>query len=213
MKKNYSGNSYRIVIIEDHSDLRATYEQIINSFDDFAVVNTYSCCEDAIRKLTKDNPDLILIDLSLPGMNGIEGTQKIRRMLPEVKILVVTVHDDSMHVFDALCAGALGYITKDSNQQELVAAIHQVLQGGTPISPKIAGMIIRSFHRNPTSPLTQRESDVLSHLSKGKTYESIAKDLEISKDTVKTHIKHIYDKLHVTNKSEALTKARKDNLV
>jgi DNA-binding NarL/FixJ family response regulator len=213
MKTENSNQFYRIVIIEDNDELRETYELLIKSFEDFNVVNTYSNCEEAIKKLQKDSPDLILIDLSLPGMNGIEGTMRIRKINPAIKVLVITVHDDYEHVFDALCAGAIGYITKDLNQNDLMIAINQVLSGGAPMSPKIANLIIKSFHRNPETPLTERETDVLKQLAKGKTYDYIARDLFISKDTVKTHIKHIYDKLQVSNKSDALIKARKDNLV
>lgn len=186
---------------------------MVKSFEDFTVVNTYANCEDALKKLGKDNPDLILIDLSLPGMNGIEGTSKIRKINRDVKILVVTVHDDSEHVFKALCAGAIGYVTKDLNHNDLISAIKQALDGGAPMSPKIATLIIKSYHRNPETPLTERETDVLKQLASGKTYDYIARDLGVSKDTVKTHIKHIYDKLQVNNKSEAVIKARKDNLV
>lgn len=212
--KSFERNlSYRIVIIEDNNDLRDAYEALIKSFEDFTVVNTYSNCEDALKKLSKDNPDLILIDLSLPGMNGIEGTGKIRKINRDVKILVVTVHDDHEHVFQALCAGAIGYVTKDLNHNDLISAIKQALEGGAPMSPKIATLIIKSYHRNPETPLTERETDVLKQLASGKTYDYIARDLGVSKDTVKTHIKHIYDKLQVTNKSEAVIKARKDNLV
>ncbi len=142
----------RIVIIEDNQELRETYEQLIKGFEDFNVVSKYSNCEDAIKRISKDDPDLVLIDLSLPGMDGIEGTSRIKKLKPKVKVLVITVHDDSEHVFDALCAGAIGYITKDLTQSTLVFAIRQVLDGGAPMSPKIANMIIKSFHRNPQTP-------------------------------------------------------------
>lgn len=204
---------YRIVIIEDNHDLREAYETIIRSFEDFTVVNSYSTCEEALKKISKDRPDLVMIDLTLPGINGIEGTIRIKKINPQIKVLVITVHDDSDHVFDSLCAGAIGYITKDFNHNELITVLNQVMSGGAPMSPKIASMIIRSFHKNPKTPLTDRETDVLKQLAVGKTYEYIAKDLLISRDTVKTHIKHIYEKLQVNNKSEALLRARKDNLV
>lgn len=209
----WSDKFYRIIIIEDNDELRQAYEQLINSFEDFTVVGAFSNCEDAIKSLPRDKPDLVLVDLSLPGMNGIEGTVKMKRINPNVKVLVLTVHDDFEHVFDALCAGAIGYIIKDLNQQDLIFSINQALAGGAPMSPVIATMIIKSFHRNPRSPLTSRETDVLKQLAKGRTYDYIALELEISKDTVKTHIKHIYDKLQVNSKSEALTKARKEKLV
>lgn len=210
---NYNNECNRIVIIEDNDDLRHAYETIISSHSDFSVVGTFSDCETALKKISKDEPDLVLIDLTLPGMSGVVGIAKIRRLLPKVKVLVVTVHDDSEHVFDALCAGAIGYITKDVNANELMASIRQVLSGVASMSPRIATLIIESYHRNPKTPLTNRETDVLQSLATGKTYDYIAKELNMSKDTVKTHIRHIYDKLQVNNKSEALIKARKDNLV
>jgi DNA-binding NarL/FixJ family response regulator len=153
------------------------------------------------------------MDLTLPGMDGVEGINKIKRKMPSIKVVVLTVHDDPENVFKAFCAGAVGYITKDSNHTQLLNAINQVFTGGAPMSPKIALLIINSFHKNPKSPLTERETDVLKTLAQGKTYDYIAKELLISKDTVKTHIKHIYDKLHVSNKSDAVIKAREDKLV
>lgn len=204
---------YRIVIIEDNVELREVYEMIIRSSEDFFVVNTYSNCEEAIKKLDKDNPDIIMVDLSLPGITGIEGTAKIKKLKPEVKVLVVTVHDDEEHVFNALCAGAIGYITKDFNHPELINLLNQVVSGGAPMSPKIASIIIKSFHKNPVTPLTDRETEVIKQLAIGKTYDDISVELQISRDTVKTHIKHIYEKLQVNSKSEALRIARKDKLV
>lgn len=206
-------NFYRIVIIEDNQELRALYEEMIRSDDGLEVVGSYSSCEESLKRFPKDNPDLVIIDLTLHGMSGIEGIGKLRKISPKLKILVLTVHDDNEHVFEALCAGAIGYLTKDANHNELIHAILQTLAGGAPISPKIANLIITSFHRNQNSPLTDRETQVLQQLAKGKTYDYIAVDLSISRDTVKTHVKHIYEKLQVGNKSEALIKARKDHLV
>ncbi|MCW5909759.1 MAG: response regulator transcription factor [Cyclobacteriaceae bacterium] len=211
--KHYNETLRRIVIIEDNDELRSAYDIIIRGLADYIVVGAYASCEEAIKRLSKDNPDLVLMDLSLPGISGMEGISYIKRKMSAVKIIVLTVHDDSENVFNAFCAGAMGYITKDANHNQLIAAINEVFTGGAPMSPKIASMIINSFHRNPKSPLTERETDVLKSLARGVTYDYIAKDLSISKDTVKTHIRHIYEKLHVTNKSEALIKARKDNLV
>lgn len=203
----------RIVIVEDNDDLRNAYEMIISGLADYTVVATYSNCEDSLKRITKDCPDLLLIDLTLPGMSGLEGIVRYKKLLPKLKVIVLSVHDDSDNVFNAFCSGASGYITKDSNHQQLVAAINEVFTGGAPMTPRIASMIIQSFHKNPQSPLTSRETEVLKSLAQGKTYDYIAKDLYITKDTVKTHIRHIYEKLHVTNKSEAVIKARKDNLV
>jgi DNA-binding NarL/FixJ family response regulator len=202
-----------IVIIEDNSDLLEAYKVILNSLSHFCVVGTYTTCEEALKSFKKDSPDIVLIDISLPGMNGIQGIREIKKIRPQTKIMVISVHDDSPSIFDALCAGAIGYITKDSSHHELVKAVEDIISGGAPMSTRIANMVVKSFHLNPVSPLTEREQAVLQQLSMGKTYSFIAQELNISKDTVKTHIQHIYDKLQVNNKDDALIKARRDNLV
>ncbi|MBL7839613.1 MAG: response regulator transcription factor [Cyclobacteriaceae bacterium] len=203
----------RIVIIEDNDDLRNAYEMIIRSLEQYFVVASYARCEDALKKIVKDHPDLVLMDLSLPGMSGLEGILKIKQKLSAVKVIVLTAHDDPESVFEAFCAGAIGYITKDSNHIQLIEAINEAFTGGAPMSSKIALMIIRSFHKNPKSPLTDRETDVLRNLAQGKTTDYIARELSVSIDTVKTHIKHIYGKLHVNNRSDAVVKARAEKLV
>jgi DNA-binding NarL/FixJ family response regulator len=211
MRDDYSFR--RIVIIEDNVELREAYDLLLRNNNDYKVVGLYDDCESALKHFAKDGPEVLLVDLNLPGMSGLTGISKFKKINPDVKILVVTVHDDSPHVFDALCAGAIGYITKDANLQELILAIDQVVNGGAPMSAKIANMIVKSFHINPKTPLTDRETDVLKQLAQGKTYGYIADDLNVSKDTVKTHIRHIYEKLQVNNKSDAVIKAKKDNLV
>lgn len=203
----------RIVIIEDNEDLRNAYEMIVRSLEEYFVVATYSRCEEALRKIVRDHPDLVLMDLSLPGMSGLEGILKIKQKLSAVKVVVLTVHDDPESVFEAFCAGAIGYITKDSNHIQLIEAINEAFTGGAPMSSKIAHMIIRSFHKNPKSPLTDRETDVIKSLAQGKTTDYIARELSVSIDTIKTHIKHIYGKLQVNNRSDAVVKAREQKLV
>src|ERR1043166_3500802 len=112
----------RIVIIEDNAELRSAYEAMINTFEEFVVVSTYASCEEALKRIVRDRPELVLIDLTLPGMPGVEGIIRIKKLIPKVKFLVVSVHEDPDHVFDALCAGAIGYITKDLNHNELICA-------------------------------------------------------------------------------------------
>lgn len=202
-----------IVIIEDNNELLDAYRLILNNLGDYQVVGAYLTCEEALLNFKRDNPDIVLIDLKLPGMSGVQGIKEIKKLNANVKVIVISVHDDSPNIFDALCAGAIGYITKDSGHQELVRAIEEVVSGGAPMSTRIANMVVQSFHINPLTPLTEREQTVLQHLAMGKTYSFIAKELHISKDTVKTHIQHIYDKLQVNNKDDALVKARKENLV
>lgn len=211
--QQYESLRSKVIIIEDNQELRKSYSLLVKSTGNFVVSGEYDDCETALKNLHRDKPELVLIDLNLPGMNGITGITRLKKLDPSLKILVVTVHDDSPHVFDALCAGAIGYITKDASSVELISALEQMEQGGAPMSAKIATMIVRSFHINPETPLTEKETAVLRQLAQGKTYAYIAQFLNISKDTVKTHIRHIYEKLQVDNKSEAVIKAKKDNLV
>jgi DNA-binding NarL/FixJ family response regulator len=203
----------QIIIIEDNAELRSIYSMVLATVGGYDVISTYNSCEDAIKDLTKTKPDLAIVDLTLPGMSGISGIYKIKKILPDIKVMVVTVHDDHESVFSSFCAGAIGYLTKDADPQDLIKAVEQVFAGGAPMTPKIASMIISSFHTNPRTPLTDRETDVIRQLSQGKSYDYIAAALSITRDTVKTHIRHIYEKLQVNNKSEAVIKARKDNLV
>jgi DNA-binding NarL/FixJ family response regulator len=203
----------RIEIVEDNDVVRDGLELLLNSMSDHRVVGSYDNCEKAIKNLNTDQPEVILMDLDLPGMNGIEGIQRIKKTHPEISIIVLTVHEDSEMVFEALCAGASGYITKNANHSRLLDAIDEVQAGGAPMSSQIAKMVVDSFQRNHNSPLTGRETEVLEQLAKGKSYSIIADELFIHKETVKSHIKNIYFKLHVNSKAEALEIARKNKLI
>lgn len=215
MKFNYNTLDQRkkIVIVEDNESIRHGYHLIINSNPMYNVVNTYDTCEKAIRNLKKDSPEIILMDLQLPGMSGIAGIAEIKKRNPQIKIVVITVFEESSKVFEALCAGAIGYITKSADHNEILDAIHEVLNEGAPMSAKIANMVVRSFQRNYNTPLSKRETQVLELLSRGATYQAISDDLHVSIETVKSHIKHIYSKLHVNNKTDALKTAKRDNLI
>jgi DNA-binding NarL/FixJ family response regulator len=206
-------NITRVLIIEDDDIIRESFVSIINSSEKFLCIADYDTCEDAIKNLTEDSPQIILMDIGLPGISGIEGTRRIKRGYPKVDIIIVTVHDDDEKVFDALCAGASGYLTKNVNPDRLLESLGEVLRGGAPMSTNIAKMVIRSFQRNNDSPLTSRETEVLQQLARGKSYTMIADDLHINKETVRTHIKNIYQKLNVNSKAEALEKASKDRLI
>jgi DNA-binding NarL/FixJ family response regulator len=209
----FSREITKIVIIEDNEPVKEGFEMIMNTQQRYSVMNTYSNCHDALKNLKKDAPDLVITDLELPGMHGIEGIKRILKEKPNTIILVISVHEDSRMVFDALCAGAMGYLTKDTDHVRLLSAVDELLHGGAPMSSKIAMMVVKSFQRNHNSPLSERETDVLSLLSKGKTYHSIADALFISVETVKTHIRNIYQKLHVSNKTDALIIAEKERLI
>ena len=203
----------RITIVEDNKAVRDGFALIIDSINKYYVVNTYETCEEAIKNLNKDKPDIILMDLELPGMSGIEGISKIKKMTPKVDIIVNTVYENSDLVFQALVSGASGYITKNSNHSELLQAIEEVIEGGAPMSSKIAKLVVNSFQKNPNSPLSPRETEVLELLAKGKSYSLIADELFITKETAKSHIKNIYAKLQVNSKSEAIEKATQEKLI
>jgi DNA-binding NarL/FixJ family response regulator len=202
-----------IVIVEDNEIVKDGFALLLGSFVEYKVVATYTNCEEAIKNLSKDNPRIILMDLELPGMHGIQGISKIKKLSPEIDIIVITIHENSELVFEALCAGANGYITKNTNYSRLLDAIKEVEAGGAPMSSNIARMVVESFRKNQNSPLSVRETEVLELLAKGKSYSIIADELFIHKETVKTHLKNIYYKLQVKSKAEAIEKALKYKLI
>ena len=198
----------RVLIVEDDPEIRSSFTMIVDSSQKFTVVNGYGNCEDAIKHLHTDKPDIVLMDVELPGgMNGIKGTKIIKEKSPDADIIMVTVYEDSEMVYEALKSGASGYITKSANYMELLSALDEITRGGAPMSSKIARMVIDNFHLNPNSPLTKRETEILQLIAEGKTYTQISEELFISKETSKTHIKNIYSKLQVRSKSEAIAKA------
>lgn len=204
---------HRIVIVEDNDQIREAFSLLLNLREDFNVVNTYDNCESALENAKEDAPSVILMDIDLPGISGIEGTKKFKKVFPNVSIIIITVFENGKTVFDALCAGASGYLTKSSDKDRIIKAIDEVIAGGAPMSSKIARMVVQSFQKNPNSPLTERETEILANISEGKSYTNIADTLFISKETVKFHIKNIYIKLQVNNKADALKIANEDKLI
>ncbi len=202
----------RVMIVEDDQEIRNSFVLIVNSSQKFMVVNGYGSCEEAIDNLNRDKPEIVLMDIELPGINGIQGSKIIKEKSPHTDIIMVTVYEDSELVFEALKAGASGYITKSANYMELLSALDEIVKGGAPMSSRIARMVIDNFHVNPNSPLTKRETEILQLIAEGKTYTQISEELFISKETAKTHIKNIYSKLQVNSKSEAIAKANLEKL-
>ncbi|NJM80612.1 MAG: response regulator transcription factor [Flavobacterium sp.] len=194
----------KIVLIEDYELVRKTYKEIINSTKNFIVVGDFESCELAIPKLSDLQPDVVFMDINLPGINGIEGIKIIKKQFPEIAIIVVTVNEESNYVFEALCAGAVGYITKVSGKQKIIEALEQLNLGGAPMSVKIARMVVESFQEKKLNDLSDRENDVITLLAKGKSYASIGEELNLSVNTIKTHVRNIYEKLHVTSKDEVI---------
>lgn len=205
---------HKVVIVEDNKPLSEGFAEVIDSTSDFKVVAIYDNCEDAIKNLRRDSAKLFLMDIELPGMNGVEGTKQIKKAFPKANIIMVTVFENSDMVFGALCAGASGYLTKNLKPEELIDALKECISGGAPMSIKIAKMVVSSFQKKPSKiELSKREKDVLLQLSEGNSYDSIADNLFISKNTIKFHLKNIYIKLQVNSNIEAVQKANKENLL
>lgn len=202
-----------VTIIEDDKEIRESLSYIINATEGFECISTYGDCETAQSKIENELPDVVLMDIGLPGMSGIEGIKVIKEKRPDIDIIVLTIHENDQYVFDALCAGATGYLIKETQPAKILDAIKEVHSGGAPMSTQIARMVIGSFKVKPSADLTQRETEVLSNLCEGKSYKMIADTLFISEETVRRHIKNIYKKLEVHSKSEAVAKAIREKLI
>lgn len=203
----------RIVIVEDDPIIRNAFVTLINQSGDYKIANDYSNAEAAIKHIKEDMPDICLMDIELPGMNGIEAIAKIKAIQPETQVVVITVYENDELVFKALCEGASGYLTKNMPLQKLLESLKELENGGAPMSTNIARLVVSSFHKNRQSPLTARELEVLELLASGKSYSTIADQLFVDKETVKSHIKNIYLKLEVHSKAEAIEKARKSKYI
>lgn len=203
----------QVAIVEDDHEIRQSLALIINGTPGFACRYTFEDAETAMRDLPDRPVQVVLMDIELPGASGIEAVAQLKPLLPAVDFLMLTIRQDEKTVFESLCAGASGYLAKDTPPAELLAAIREVRAGGAPMSTGIARLVIHSFHRLQTSPLSERETEILRLLCDGHHYRAIAEQLYLSPHTVKTHIKNIYGKLHVHSRAEAVRKALKDRLI
>ena len=204
---------YRVVIVEDNKPLADGFAEVINKTDNFKVISIYTDGNDAVKNIKRDEADIYLMDIELPGINGVEVTKSIKELRSKTNILMVTVHENSDTVFDALCAGASGYLSKNASRFELVTSLDEVLEGGAPMSINIAKMVVNSFRKSTSSILSERETEVLTQLASGKSYNSVAQALFISVNTIRFHVKNIYEKLQVNTKEEAIAKANKDRII
>ena len=209
-----------VAIVEDNHTIRDGLAVLINGTNGYKCIGTYYDCESFLNNLDKLNPDVVLMDIALPGMNGIEGIKIAVEKKPDLNVLMLTVHEESDKVFDALCAGACGYLVKKTPPLRLLEAIKEVSEGGSPMSSRIARQVINAFKDvNPSEEertsynLSTREKEVLNLLAVGNNYQEIANDLFISVDTVRHHIRNIYKKLHVHSSSEAVAKAIRKRLI
>ena len=187
----------KIVIIEVDEIIRNNYAFLIGQTQHYQVINTYPSFDEAAKTLTIDDPDVILLDIELPGTNGIEAIPKIRKLLPDVHILILTVYESEKTIFEALSNGASGYLTKNTPVNKIIESIKEVKDGGGPMSVSIARVVINSFRKNHNSPLSKRETQILDLICNGKGRRQIAQELFIDLETVRTHIKNIYVKLDV----------------
>jgi DNA-binding NarL/FixJ family response regulator len=206
-----------IVIYEDNLQLRESIETMLRLNDHLKIAGAYNTPVDVKDHLQRIRPDLLIMDIDMPGMNGIEAVTRVRSADKNIPILMLTVFDDNRHVFDAICAGASGYLLKKHISSRLFSAIEEVLEGGSPMSPSIARMVLGSMQAksSPENPyqLTPKEKEVLTSLSKGNSYKLIADEVNISIDTVRSHIRKIYEKLHVHSQTEAVSKAINEKLI
>jgi DNA-binding NarL/FixJ family response regulator len=190
--------------------LRSTLKRLVGEADGFRCVAACASGEEALQKLPSFQPEVVLMDLNLPQMSGTECIRRLKELLPAMQIIVLTVYEDSEHIFRALKAGASGYLLKRSEPQEVLDAMKDAREGGAPMSSQIARRVVHSFHEpvqsNVDVKLTERENEILSFLSKGFANKEIADKLQISVPTVRTHLRHIYEKLHVRSRTEAIVK-------
>jgi len=210
----------KVVVVEDDNEIREGLRILIDGTDGYSCINTYSECTSMLKNIEKNNPDILLMDIGLPGMNGIDGIKKVKVILPEITILVLTIYEENELVFDALCAGASGYLIKKTPPSKLLEAIKEASNGGSPMSSHIARKVIESFQKKGKNldkkneyVLTKREKEILGGLVEGNNFKAIADSLFISVETVRFHFRNIYKKLHVHSQSEAVVKAIKEGIV
>ncbi len=209
-----------VAIVEDNVTIREGLAALINGTSGYSCVGSFSDCESFLSKLNVLSSDVVLMDIGLPGMSGIDGISKAKKMKPDLNILMLTVYEDNQTVFKALCAGACGYLVKKTPPARLLEAIKDAYDGGAPMSSLIARQVIDIFKQTQGKhneeadiELSSREKEVLTSLSDGNNYQEIADRLYISVDTVRHHIKNIYRKLHVHSQSEAVAKAIRKGII
>jgi DNA-binding NarL/FixJ family response regulator len=208
----------KVAIIEDMRDVREGLAMLINGTSGFRCVGRFRSMDEASMKIAGEMPDVVLTDIGLPGMDGIEGIKLLREQYPKMPFIALTVYDDDERIFDALCAGACGYLLKNTQPARLLEALREVAAGGAPMSPEVAIRVIKLFQRiapAKTSPchLTPQEKELLRLLVEGHSYKTAAAELKISYHTVSFHLRNIYEKLQVHSKTEAVAKALRENLV
>jgi len=200
-----------IAIVEDDSEIRTSLAVLLQGTEDFSCKRIYDSAESALKELSSQPPDIVLMDINLPGMSGIECVEQLKKVHKDLNILMLTVSDDAADVYGALCAGASGYLMKNTMPEGIIEAVREAKAGGAPMSMDIARMVIESFHKKHYD-LTDREKEVLNKICDCKSYKAIAEELFVDINTIKFHIRNIYRKLEVSTKAEAVSKALKEHL-
>lgn len=200
-----------VSIVEDNDQLRATLARVINRAEGFRCASQHASAEEALKELPQIAPDVVLMDINLPGMNGVECVRQLKPLLPKTQIVMLTVYEDTENIFNALAAGATGYLLKRTSKDELLSAIREVQAGGSPMTAHIARKVVQSFQRpvpaaQPTENLSEREREVLELLSQGFLYKEIADKLGVGYETVHTYVRRIYEKLQVRTRTEAVAR-------
>jgi DNA-binding NarL/FixJ family response regulator len=204
--------SISLVIVEDLDEVREGLKQFISLNPEFNVLDTYKTAEEAVHEIPLQKPDIAIMDISLQGMNGIECIRQIKNKVPQTQFMMFTVYENDEKVFEALKAGASGYLLKNTGLMHMIEALKELHNGGSPMSANIARKLVKIFYEEEKNTsvvevLSQRENEILQWLAKGLLYKEIADQLSISTSTVRQHIHKIYEKLHVENRTEALNKA------
>ncbi|MCC7401385.1 MAG: response regulator transcription factor [Chitinophagaceae bacterium] len=213
---NFEPMAIRIIIFEDNDRLRESLTYLLRSMDNYEVVGDYNNCSDANTITRVYQPDVVLMDIDMPGESGINGVSLVKEARPQTAVIMYTVFEDDEKLFQCLCAGANGYLLKKISPDKLFNAITEVMEGGAPMSPSIAAKVLGTFQKKKTInqyDLSERESEVLNLLSRGFSSKIIASELSISFETVRSHLKNIYQKLHVNCGKEAIAKALKEHIV
>jgi DNA-binding NarL/FixJ family response regulator len=210
--------SLKVGIIEDQPKIREGLRALIDGTDGYRCVGVFSSMEEALAKLAQELPDVLLVDIGLPGMSGIEGTRRLKDLHPGMAVLVLSVYDDDRRIFDALCAGASGYLLKNTPPARLLESLREVMGGGAPMSPDVARRVVALFReiRPPDQAghqLTPHEVRILALLVEGHNYKTAADELHVSVNTIRFHMRSIYEKLQVHSKSEAVSKALRNHIV
>ena len=211
-------SAVKVAIIEDHREFRDYLVALVGGAEGFRCTGSFRSMEEALEKIGADLPDVALVDIGLPGMSGVDGVRLLKERHPQLVILMQTVYDDDERIFDALCAGASGYLLKKTQPARLLEGLREAASGGAPMSPEVAARVIRLFRdiRPPERAdydLTPHEIRILKLLVEGHSYKTAAAELNVTPSTINFHLQHIYEKLQVHSKSEAVAKALRNRLV